>query len=75
MLIARLLMTSMVLLAAGAALAQDRERGEKACGRDASRHCKKVINDGDIAILGCLKQNRARLRAACVKHLKESGQL
>src|SRR5690349_12989988 len=71
MLFVRMLIVSMAVLGAGAALAQDRAEGESACGRDASRHCKKVINDGDMAVLGCLKENRARLRPVCVKHLQE----
>jgi hypothetical protein len=75
MLFARMLMVSTAILAAGTALAQDRAKGESACGRDASRFCKKVINDGDMAILQCLKENRARLRAVCVRHLQENGQL
>ena len=75
MLFARMLIVSTALLTASAALAQDRAQGESACGRDASRHCKKVINDGDMAVLGCLKENRTRLRPACTKHLQEHGQL
>jgi hypothetical protein len=75
MMFARMLIVSTVLLAASAAGAQDRAQGESACGRDASRVCKKVINDGDMAILGCLKENRAKLRAVCVKHLQDNGQL
>ena len=75
MFFARMLIVSTAVLAAGAAVAQDRAQGESACGRDASRLCKKVINDGDMAILGCLKENRARLRPVCVKHLQEHGQL
>ena len=70
-----MLLVSAAVLAAGAALAQDRAKSESACGRDASRVCKKVINDGDMAILNCLKENRSRLRPACVKHLQEQGQL
>ena len=75
MLFARALIVSAAVLLAGTALAQDRAKSEGACGRDAARFCKKVINDGDMAILGCLKQNRAKLRSACVKHLQENGQL
>ena len=75
MFIARMLIISAAILAAGSALAQDRAQSESACGRDASRYCKKVINDGDMAILGCLKENRAKLRPACVKNLQEHGQL
>lgn len=76
---ARLLIASALVLATGAvfaqAHAQDRAKDESACGRDASRVCRKVINDGDMAILSCLKENRARLRPACVKHLQDNGQL
>lgn len=75
MFFARMLIVSVAIFGAGAALAQDRAQSESACGRDASRVCKKVINDGDMAILNCLKENRSRLRAACVKHLQEHGQL
>ncbi len=75
MFFARMLIVSAAVFAAGAALAQDRAQAESACGRDASRLCKKVINDGDMAILGCLKENRARLRPVCVKNLQEHGQL
>jgi len=73
--IARVLIVSAAVLAASSAFAQDRAQSESACGRDASRHCKKVINDGDTAILGCLKENRAKLRPACIKNLQEHGQL
>jgi hypothetical protein len=75
MLFARMLIVAMTVLAAGAAVAQDRAQGEAACGRDSSRLCKKVINDGDFAVLGCLKENRTRLRPVCVKFLQDQGQL
>jgi len=72
------------LLAAAAALtllfvvqvqAQERQKEQDACGRDGTRLCKAVINDGDMAILACLKQNRAKLRPVCLKFLQEKGQL
>jgi hypothetical protein len=75
MLLVRMLIVSAAVFAASTALAQDRAQSESACGRDASRVCKKVINDGDMAILGCLKENRAKLRPACIKHMQEKGQL
>jgi hypothetical protein len=81
MLFARVLIVTMAVFAAGTALAQDRvkgadrAKGEDACGRDASRVCKKVINDGDMAVLNCLKENRERLRPVCVKLLQAKGQL
>jgi hypothetical protein len=55
--------------------AQSRQQDQDACGRDGTRLCKAVINDGDMAVLACLKQNRAKLRPACLKHLQEKGQL
>jgi hypothetical protein len=82
MFLARVLIVLTAVFAAGAATAQvaqvrpqDRAQGESACGRDASRVCKKVINDGDTAVLNCLKENRARLRPVCLKQLQEHGQL
>jgi len=71
----RVFIISVAVLAAGSAFAQDRAQGESACGRDTSRLCKKVINDGDFAVLGCLKENRAKLRPVCVKFLQDNGQL
>jgi hypothetical protein len=55
--------------------AQDRKKDEEACGRDATRLCKRVLEGGDYAILECLKTNRPRLRPVCLKHLREVGQL
>jgi hypothetical protein len=66
---------ALTLLFAIQAQAQERQQGQDACGRDSTRLCKAVINDGDQAVLACLKQNRARLRAVCVKFLQEKGQL
>ena len=66
---------ALTLLFAVEAQAQERQMGQDACGRDSTRLCKAVINDGDQAVLACLKQNRARLRPVCVKFLQEKGQL
>jgi hypothetical protein len=72
----RVLIISVATLAAGSAMAQqERVQGESACGRDTSRLCKKVINEGDFAVLGCLKENRTKLRPVCVKFLQDQGQL
>jgi hypothetical protein len=49
-------------------------RPDPGCGRDVARHCRPVINDGDDAVLACLKQNRARLSKACAKVLTDNGQ-
>ena len=50
------------------------QQGHDACARDVSRFCRAQMNDGDSAVLGCLKQHRARLSRACDKVLTEHGQ-
>ena len=61
---------SLVLLASAASAQQ----GHDACARDVSRHCRAVMNDGDQAVLACLKQHRGKLSKACDKVLAEHGQ-
>jgi cysteine rich repeat protein len=61
-----------LIVMASAASAQ--QQGHDACARDVARHCRAVMNDGDQVVLGCLKQNRARLSKACEKVLTEHGQ-
>jgi hypothetical protein len=60
-------------LLATAAEAQQR-RPDPGCGRDVSRLCRAVMNDGDGAILNCLQQHRAKLSAKCAKVLTDNGQ-
>lgn len=62
-----------LLLCASAATAQQ-QPGHDACARDVSRFCRAVMNNGDGAVLACLKQNRARLSKGCDKVLTEHGQ-
>ncbi|MBR0824954.1 hypothetical protein JQ596_05360 [Bradyrhizobium manausense] len=59
-----------ILVASGASAQQ----GHDACARDVSRFCRAVMNNGDMAVLSCLKQNRSRLSKACDKVLTEHGQ-
>lgn len=66
-----LLIVPLVLLASAAAAQQ---QGHDACARDVARHCRAVMNDGDDAVLACLKQNRARISKACDKVLIDHGQ-
>jgi hypothetical protein len=61
------------LLMVSAASAQS-GRPDPGCARDVSRFCRAHMNDGDMVILGCLKQNRARLSKACEKVLTDHGQ-
>jgi Cysteine rich repeat len=53
---------------------QQQQPGHDACARDVTRHCRAVMNDGDQAVLACLKQNRARISKGCDKVLVEHGQ-
>jgi hypothetical protein len=67
-----LLIVPLVLLASAASAQQ--QPGHDACARDVARHCRAVMNDGDQAVLACLKQNRARISKGCDKVLVEHGQ-
>jgi hypothetical protein len=64
-------------LIASAGYAQDdvRKRGDKACGSDSRRMCSKMFGQGDMAVLGCLQENKAKLGGPCRKFLTEIGQL
>ena len=69
------LITPFVVLASmAAASAQQQQVGHDACARDVTRHCRKVINDGDQVVLACLKEHRARLSRSCAKELTDHGQ-
>jgi len=61
-----------LVLCASSALAQ--QPGHDACARDVTRFCRPVMNNGDQAVLACLKQNRTRLSKGCDKVLTEHGQ-
>jgi len=67
----RFLFVIPLVLLASAASAQ---QGHDACARDVSRFCRAYMQQGDQVVLGCLKQNRARLSKACDKVLTDHGQ-
>ncbi|WP_339029231.1 cysteine rich repeat-containing protein [Bradyrhizobium symbiodeficiens] len=69
----RFLFVLPLLLGASVASAQQ-QPGHDACARDVTRFCRAVMNNGDGAVLACLKENRARLSKGCDKVLKEHGQ-
>jgi cysteine rich repeat protein len=68
----RILVVMSLLVLASAAQAQ--QVGHDACARDVQRLCRAHINDGDQAVLACLKEHRARLSKPCEKVLAEHGQ-
>jgi hypothetical protein len=47
---------------------------QKACARDVQRHCREVMDQGDLTVLACLQQNRPKISPACDKVLKDHGQ-
>lgn len=61
-----------------AAMAQAQHSGtdteQKACARDVTRHCRKLMDQGDFAILACLQQHRPQLSKACAQVLTNHGQ-
>ena len=61
------------------ALAQQQQRGgtdqeQKACTRDVQRFCRPLMDQGDLVILSCLKENRPKLTKACNQVLVSHGQ-
>jgi hypothetical protein len=75
-----LALTLLSLSLSDAALAQQQaqQRGsaeeQKACTRDAQKHCRAVLDQGDFTVLACLKDNRAKLSDGCAQVLKNHGQ-
>lgn len=73
-----LALTLLSLSVPAGALAQQQRSGtpeeQKACTRDVQRFCRPVIDQGDLVILSCLQQNRAKLAPACDQVLKNHGQ-
>jgi hypothetical protein len=56
---------------ASAAFAQ---QGQDACARDVSRFCRAYTQQGDMAVLACLKQHRNRISRGCDAVLTSHGQ-
>jgi hypothetical protein len=50
------------------------DQEQQACTRDVQHFCRKLMDQGDFTILGCLKENRARLSRACRDVLVSHGQ-
>jgi hypothetical protein len=73
-----LVFTLLSLSVSTGAIAQQQRSGtpeeQKACSRDVQRHCRPLIDQGDLVILSCLQQNRPKLSAACDQVLKDHGQ-
>ncbi|MCO5129546.1 MAG: hypothetical protein M9932_03145 [Xanthobacteraceae bacterium] len=50
------------------------EAEQKACTRDVTRHCRHLMDQGDLVILSCLKEHRSKLTKACEQVLASHGQ-
>lgn len=78
---ARMLASTLVVLTTAVvsapSQAQDelREKGNRACSGDARRLCKNVLGQGDMIVLQCFQEHKARLSGSCRKFLIEVGQL
>lgn len=73
-LLALALLSVSLSTAAFAQLGRGTPEEQKACTRDVQKFCRPVIDQGDLVILGCLKQNRPKISAACDAVLKGHGQ-
>jgi hypothetical protein len=63
-----------VPVSTGAVAHSGTDQEEKACARDVQRLCRKLMDQGDLTILGCLKENRPKLSPACRGVLVSHGQ-
>ena len=70
----RVIMVVIPLMLAVSAASAQQQANQDACARDVSRHCRAVMNNGDQAVLACLKEHRAKLAKACDKVLTKHGQ-
>ena len=50
------------------------DQDEKACIRDVQRFCRNLMDQGDFAMLACLKKNRNGLHLSCREVLTRHGQ-
>ena len=76
-LLAATVSVGMMLAASSSGYAQDnvRAEGAKACGPDANRLCKHVMDQGDMIMLKCFKNRAAKLAPVCHAFLTKAGQL
>jgi hypothetical protein len=73
-----LVLSVLTMTGSTAAFAQAQHGGtdeeQKACSRDVTRFCRKLMDQGDLVILSCLKENRSKLTPACNQVLVNHGQ-
>jgi hypothetical protein len=52
-----------------------KKEGAKACNADANRLCKHVLGQGEMIVLKCFQNRRAKLGPSCHAFLTKVGQL
>ena len=67
-------LSSLSLSSAAFAQSMGTPQEQAACSRDAQRFCRSVISQGDMAVLACFQQNRAKISRGCDAVLKSHGQ-
>jgi len=50
------------------------EEDQAACRPAVRAHCNKLVGEGNLVILGCLKEHRAKIGKACNDVLERNGQ-
>jgi hypothetical protein len=76
-LLAAAVSAGLMLAASSSGYAQDnvRAEGAKACGPDATRLCKHVLEQGDMVMLKCFQNRAAKLAPSCRAFLTKVGRL
>ncbi len=67
-------LSSLALSTAAFAQSMGTPQEQAACSRDAQRFCRQVIPQGDMAVLACFQQHRAKISRACDAVLRSHGQ-
>ena len=67
-------LSSLSLSTAAFAQSMGTPQEQQACSRDAQRFCRSVLSQGDMAVLACFQQNRAKISRACDAVLRSHGQ-
>ena len=67
-------LSSLSLSTAAFAQSMGTPQEQAACSRDAQRFCRNVLGQGDMAVLACFQQVRAKISRACDAVLRSHGQ-
>ncbi|MET0221736.1 MAG: hypothetical protein ABW213_13860 [Tardiphaga sp.] len=71
-----ILIFTVLIASSGASFAQGSGTPEDqaACRASVKRYCAQAIQGGDMVVLSCLQQNRARISKTCQQVLVKYGQ-